>query len=72
MASTRPSSQPPPPFAPPDKPAAHGSPTRVYINQNVTPHLLEGMKYLAAYEPERPLKWLSEFLARKSAEVEGA
>jgi len=44
----------------------------VYINQNVTPHLLEGMKYLAAYEPEKPLKWLSEFLAKRSAEVEGS
>ncbi|GAB7341409.1 hypothetical protein MBLNU457_7660t1 [Dothideomycetes sp. NU457] len=68
---TRNSSQPPA-FLPPEKPVAHGSPTRVYINQNVTPHLLEGMKYLAAYEPEKPLKWLSEFLARKSAEVEGS
>ncbi|KAF4552589.1 COMPASS component SDC1-like protein [Elsinoe fawcettii] len=68
----RPSSQPPPSAVPlPDKPAAHGAPTRVYLSQNVTPHLLEGMKYLAAYEPEKPLKWLSEFLAKKSGEVEG-
>ncbi|KAK5141137.1 hypothetical protein LTR16_002657 [Cryomyces antarcticus] len=58
-------------FLPPPAPNPHGSPTRVYLNQNVTPHLLEGMKYLAAHEPEKPLKWLSEFLAGKSAEVEG-
>lgn len=39
---------------------------------NVTPHLLEAMKHLAVYEPEKPLAWLSEFLAEKSREVEGA
>jgi COMPASS component SDC1 len=43
----------------------------VYLNQNVTPHILEGMKYLAVYEPEKPLKWLSEFLEKRSKEVEG-
>ncbi|GAB7354709.1 hypothetical protein MBLNU459_g5126t1 [Dothideomycetes sp. NU459] len=69
---TRPSSIPPTLIAPPEKPNPHGSPTRVYLNQNVTPHLLEGLKYLAAYEPEKPLKWLSEFLAKRSAEMEGA
>lgn len=69
--SSRTSSLPPAGFAPPERPNAHGSPTRVYLNQHVTPHLLEGMKYLAAYEPEKPLRWLSEFLARRSAEQEG-
>lgn len=29
---------------------AHGSPTRAYINRTVTPHLLEGMKWVAANE----------------------
>ncbi|KAF2224962.1 hypothetical protein BDZ85DRAFT_259393 [Elsinoe ampelina] len=67
----RTSSQPPASIPLPDKPAAYGAPTRVYLNQNVTPHLLEGMKYLAAYEPEKPLKWLSEFLAKRSGEIEG-
>ncbi|KAF1808136.1 hypothetical protein P152DRAFT_477606 [Eremomyces bilateralis CBS 781.70] len=56
----------------PTQPAIHGSPTRIYLNTNVTPHLLEGMKYLAVNEPEKPLKWLSEFLAQKSVEIEGA
>lgn len=69
--SSRTSSLPPAGVAPPERPNAHGAPTRVYLNQNVTPHLLEGMKYLAAYEPEKPLKWLSDFLAKRSAEIEG-
>ncbi|OMP87640.1 COMPASS component SDC1 [Diplodia seriata] len=54
----------------PTQPNAHGSPTRVYLNQNVTPHLLEGMKKLALEEPEKPLKWLSNFLAERSREYE--
>lgn len=60
-----------PSAAPPSQPNPHGSSTRIYLNQNITPYLLEGMKYLAVYEPEKPLKWLSEFLERKSKEVEG-
>ena len=68
----RPGSIPPPPVtARPDKPVAHGGPTRQFLNQNITPHLLEGMKYLAVYEPEKPLLWLSEFLKDRSKEVEG-
>ncbi|CBX95496.1 hypothetical protein IAQ61_004321 [Plenodomus lingam] len=55
----------------PTQPIPHGSPTRVYLNQNVTPHLLEAMKHLATAEPDKPLKWLSEFLAQKSLEIEG-
>jgi COMPASS component SDC1 len=43
----------------------------VYLNQYVTPHLLEAMKHLATTEPDKPLKFLSEFLAQKSAELEG-
>ncbi|KAK7725038.1 hypothetical protein SLS57_003951 [Botryosphaeria dothidea] len=54
----------------PTQPNPHGSQTRVYLNQNVTPHLLEGMKKLALLEPEKPLKWLSDFLAEKSREYE--
>ena len=68
----RPGSIPPPPVtARPDKPVAHGGPTRQFLNQNITPHLLEGMKYLAVYEPEKPLLWLSEFLKDRSKEIEG-
>src|ERR1700761_448524 len=70
-SATRPGSMPPQPAARPDKPVAHGGPTRQYLNQSVTPHLLEAMKYLAAYEPDKPLLWLSEFLRDRSKEVEG-
>jgi COMPASS component SDC1 len=68
----RPGSIPPPPVTSrPDKPVAHGGPTRQFLNQNITPHLLEGIKYLAVYEPEKPLLWLSEFLKDRSKEIEG-
>ncbi|KAF2186994.1 hypothetical protein K469DRAFT_705543 [Zopfia rhizophila CBS 207.26] len=60
-----------PQTAAPDKPNLHGSSTRMYLNQNVTPYLLEAMKHLATMEPQKPLKWLSEYLAEKSLEVEG-
>ncbi|KAF2805974.1 uncharacterized protein BDZ99DRAFT_423357 [Mytilinidion resinicola] len=56
---------------PPANPIPHGSPTRVYLNSYVTPYLLEAMKHLATQEPDKPLKWLSEFLAEKSKELEG-
>lgn len=29
------------------------------------------MKYLAVYEPEKPLLWLADFLRDRSKEVEG-
>lgn len=70
-ASTRNSPHPSGPQQTPTQPIPHGSPTRVYLNQHVTPHLLEAMKHLATNEPEKPLKFLSEFLAMKSAEIEG-
>jgi COMPASS component SDC1 len=70
-ASSRNSPHPSAPAQAPSQPIPHGSPTRVYLNQNVTPHLLEAMKHLATTEPDKPLKWLSEYLAMKSAEIEG-
>ncbi|TKA28174.1 hypothetical protein B0A50_04145 [Salinomyces thailandicus] len=70
-ASARPTSMPPQPVARPDKAVAHGGPTRQYLNAHITPHLLEGMKYLAAYEPEKPLQWLADFLKERSKEIEG-
>jgi COMPASS component SDC1 len=30
------------------------------------------MKYLATHEPDKPLKWLADFLAQKSEEIEGS
>lgn len=70
-ASARPGSMPPQPSARPEKPVAHGGPTRQFLNQNITPHLLEGVKYLAVYEPEKPLLWLADFLRDRSKEIEG-
>ncbi|QIW96413.1 hypothetical protein AMS68_001931 [Peltaster fructicola] len=70
-ATGRPGSIPPTASARPEKPVAHGGPTRQYLNQNITPHLLEGMKYLAMHEPEKPLAWLAEFLKDRSKQVEG-
>ncbi|KAI1542055.1 Dpy-30 multi-domain protein [Pyrenophora tritici-repentis] len=55
-ASSR--NSPHPPAQAPTQPIPHGSPTRVYLNQHVTPHLLEAMKHLATTEPDKPLKWL--------------
>jgi COMPASS component SDC1 len=51
--------------------AGSGSAARAYLNRGVTPSLLEGMKHLAAHEPERPLRWLADFLRKKSEELEG-
>ncbi|KAK3208567.1 hypothetical protein GRF29_77g1151832 [Pseudopithomyces chartarum] len=48
----------------------HGAPARQYLNSHVTPHLLEGMKHLVTLEPEKPLEFLSKYLAQKSLELE--
>ena len=56
---------------PPSGPTPHGAPVRQYLNGKITPHLVDGMKWLAVHEPEKPLKWLAEFLAKRSEEVEG-
>jgi COMPASS component SDC1 len=55
----------------PSKAAAHGAPARRYLNEKVTPVLLEGMKRLAMEQPEDPLRVLGEFLLMKSKELEG-
>jgi COMPASS component SDC1 len=69
-APTRPSSIPPAVSLPPEKPHQHGAPTRIYLN-DVAMYFMEGMKYLAVYKPEKPLKWMGEFLLKRSAEIEG-
>ncbi|CDO55541.1 similar to Saccharomyces cerevisiae YDR469W SDC1 Subunit of the COMPASS (Set1C) complex [Geotrichum candidum] len=45
-----------------------GAPTRRWLNENVTPALLEGMKLLAKEKPSDPLKVLGQFLIDKSNE----
>ncbi|MCJ1257248.1 COMPASS (complex proteins associated with Set1p) component [Lignoscripta atroalba] len=56
----------------PSKAAAHGAPVRRYLNEKVTGVLLEGMKKLAAEQPEDPLKVLGEYLLSRSKELEGS
>ncbi|EMR11730.1 hypothetical protein PNEG_00164 [Pneumocystis murina B123] len=41
-------------------------PTRVYLNENITPVLLEGMKMIARERPPNPLQVLGEYLISKS------
>ncbi|KTW29268.1 hypothetical protein T552_01223 [Pneumocystis carinii B80] len=41
-------------------------PTRVYLNENITPVLLEGMKIIARERPPNPLQVLGEYLISKS------
>ncbi|EED17003.1 COMPASS complex subunit Sdc1, putative [Talaromyces stipitatus ATCC 10500] len=49
---------------------AGGAPARIYLNEKITPYLLEGMKEIAREQPSNPLKVLGEFLIKKSNEVE--
>ncbi|KAG4305919.1 hypothetical protein PORY_000829 [Pneumocystis oryctolagi] len=42
------------------------TPTRTYLNENVTPVLLEGMKIIAKERPSNPLQVLGEYLISKS------
>ncbi|KAH8180052.1 dpy-30 motif domain-containing protein [Sarocladium implicatum] len=61
----------PDPVGMPAEAAAHGDPTRLYLNTKVTGVLLEGMKQLAKDKPSDPLRVLGEFLLQKSKETEG-
>ncbi|KAG9945254.1 hypothetical protein KCU85_g7414, partial [Aureobasidium melanogenum] len=69
-APTRPSSIPPAVSLPPEKANQHGAPDRIYLN-NVATYFMEGMKYLVFYQPEKPLRWMAEFLMKRSIEIEG-
>nr|6BX3_M Chain M, COMPASS component SDC1 [Saccharomyces cerevisiae S288C]6BX3_N Chain N, COMPASS component SDC1 [Saccharomyces cerevisiae S288C] len=40
--------------------------TRKYLNTNVTPHLLAGMRLIAVQQPEDPLRVLGEYLIEQS------
>ncbi|KAK9467275.1 Dpy-30 motif-domain-containing protein [Lipomyces arxii] len=48
------------------KPVRGGAPTRRYLNDQVTPVLLEGMKLVAREQPENPLEVLGKFLLQRS------
>jgi COMPASS component SDC1 len=43
-----------------------GATTRKWLNEHVTPSLLQGMRLLAKEKPEDPLRVLGEFLISKS------
>lgn len=47
-----------------------GAPARRYLNDNVTPTLLEGMKMLARVQPKDPLLALAKFLEEQHKEME--
>jgi len=45
----------------PEKAYEHGAPTRRYLNKNIVPTLLEGLKLVTFYQPKKPLKALGEY-----------
>ncbi|OQD72732.1 hypothetical protein PENDEC_c019G05069 [Penicillium decumbens] len=47
-----------------------GAPARIYLNQRIVPHLLEGLKSVARDQPANPLRVLGEFLIQKGDELE--
>jgi COMPASS component SDC1 len=47
-----------------------GAPARRFLNDNVTPALLEGMKMLAREQPKEPLLALARFLEERHKELE--
>ncbi|KAF3904579.1 hypothetical protein ABW21_db0203245 [Orbilia brochopaga] len=47
-----------------------GAPVRQYLNEFVTPYLLEGMKILARDQPANPLETLGRYLIQQSQLVE--
>ncbi|KAK9479117.1 Dpy-30 motif-domain-containing protein [Lipomyces japonicus] len=49
-------------------PVRGGAPVRRYLNQQVTPVLLEGMKLIARERPDNPLEVLGRFLIERSKE----
>ncbi|RAO69292.1 uncharacterized protein BHQ10_005304 [Talaromyces amestolkiae] len=49
---------------------AGGAPARIYLNEKITPYLLDGLKDIAREQPQNPLKVLGEYLIKKSNEVE--
>ncbi|KAL0635672.1 COMPASS (complex proteins associated with Set1p) component [Maublancomyces gigas] len=59
---THPPKQPSPAPLPVNQIPPGGAPARRYLNENITPVLLEGMKMLAREQPKEPLLALARFL----------
>ncbi|KAF3923223.1 hypothetical protein ABW20_dc0110579 [Dactylellina cionopaga] len=47
-----------------------GAPVRQYLNEFVTPYLLEGMKMLAKEQPPKPLETLGRYLIQQAQTLE--
>jgi hypothetical protein len=62
--------QPSPTPTPANQIPPGGAPARRFLNDNVTPALLEGMKMLAREQPKEPLLALAKFLEEKHQELQ--
>ncbi|EDO19525.1 hypothetical protein Kpol_1018p57 [Vanderwaltozyma polyspora DSM 70294] len=49
-----------------------GSKTRKYLNQHITPYLLNGMRMIAVEKPADPLRALGEYLIKQSDQLNNA
>ncbi|KAK9325358.1 hypothetical protein V1517DRAFT_314705 [Lipomyces orientalis] len=49
-----------------NKPMRGGAPTRRYLNELITPALLDGVKLVAREQPENPLEMLGKYLLERS------
>ena len=72
MATAAPAKQASPAPLPVNQIPPGGAPARRYLNENVTPVLLEGMKMLAREQPKDPLLVLARFLEEQHREIEKA
>ncbi|RKP30249.1 hypothetical protein METBISCDRAFT_23527 [Metschnikowia bicuspidata] len=54
---------------PPVQEMVGGLSVRQYLNNNLTQHLLEGLREVSKNQPEDPLRELGEFLIRRSEEL---
>lgn len=59
-----------------DQPPVHemvgGSSVRKYLNEKLTPHLLEGLNIIGKSKPEDPIYELGQFLLQRSADLKKA
>lgn len=55
----------------PEKAYEHGAPARRYLNEQIIPAILEGMKLITYYQPAKPLKALGEYLLTGTDNISG-
>lgn len=68
--SQNPQSHASPTPAPSNQIPPGGAPARRYLNENVTPALLDGMKMLAREQPKEPLLALAKFLEDRHRQIQ--